>query len=204
MAVRLLGLVAGLVTFAVVHSVLAAPRVRERGEALLGSPVRYRFLYSVVAAVLLTAVLVATRGSYPIVWEAHGLVRAALLAVQGIAVIGFILTVRSFAVRPFLGLRARSTAGGAGVAPEFRVHGPYARCRHPLYFFTNLFFSAWPVMDLRWLIVALWLWGYAYVGSILEERKLVQELGDAYRAYQVRMPRFLPLGPRRGRPADRR
>ncbi len=199
MALRMLGFVAGLIAFAVVHSVLAAPGVRRRGEALVGSPVRYRSLYSLVAAGILAAVLLATRGSYPIVWRTQGAGRVALLAVQGVAVAGFLLTVRSFDVGRFLGLRApRASSGGdRGFGGEFRVHGPYGRCRHPLYFFTNLFFSAWPTMDLRWFTMALWLWGYAYVGSIFEERKLVAELGDAYREYQARMPRFLPLGPRR-------
>ena len=200
MGLRMLGLVAGLVAFAVVHSVLAAPGVRQRGEALVGSPVRYRFLYSAIAVILLTAVLLATRGTYPIVWRTHGAGRAALIAVQCIAVIGFFATVRSFDVGSFLGLRARAcrTGVGLGVGSDFRVDGLYGRCRHPLYFFTNLFFSAWPTMDLRWLVLALWLWGYAYVGSLVEERKLVAELGDAYRDYQARMPRFLPLGPRDG------
>jgi methanethiol S-methyltransferase len=188
---RILGLVAGLIAFAVLHSVLAVPGVRRRGEALLGSAERYRLAYSLVAVLVLTAVLLATRGTYPVVWQARGAWRVVLLAVQGVAIAGFLLTVRTFD-RSFFGLRAPRAPAGS----DFRVHGPYGRCRHPLYFFTNLFFSAWPTMDLRWFTVAVWLWAYAYVGSIFEERKLVAELGDVYRAYQARMPRLLPLGPR--------
>jgi methanethiol S-methyltransferase len=196
MALRVLGLAAGLIAFAVLHSVLAAPGVRRRGEALFGSAARYRLLYNVAAILILAAVLLATRGAYPLVWQARGAWRVGLLAVQGVAIAGFLLTARSIQMGPFLGLQACSAPGGMGVGSDLRVHGPYGLCRHPLYFFTNLFFSAWPTMDLRWFTVAIWLWAYAYVGSIFEERKLVAEFGDAYRAYQARMPRLLPLGPR--------
>jgi hypothetical protein len=83
------------------------------------------------------------------------------------------------------------------VGGRFQTDGLYARCRHPVYFFTALFFSAWPTMDLRALVIAIWLWAYSYVGSIFEERKLVTELGAAYVAYRERTPRLLPFG-RRG------
>lgn len=34
---------------------------------------------------------------------------------------------------------------------------------------------------------------YIVVGTLLEERKLVHEFGDAYRNYQSRVSMFLPL-----------
>ena len=33
---------------------------------------------------------------------------------------------------------------------------------------------------------------YFWIGSIFEERKLVREFGDAYRAHQARVPRLFP------------
>ncbi|HWN80528.1 MAG TPA: hypothetical protein VNM87_00390, partial [Candidatus Udaeobacter sp.] len=142
---------------------------------------------------MLGGTLLATRGAYPIVWRATGWARIALMVVQGVAAIGFLLTVRSFKIGEFLGLRAPGATGDG----RFRTDGVYGLCRHPLYFFVGLFFSAWPTMDLRALVVAVWLWVYAFVGSIFEERKLVAELGDVYVAYRRRTPRILPLGQRR-------
>ena len=192
MEARLALLVAGLVVFAVVHSVLAGVRVRRAGEELVGGPQRYRFLYTVLSLAVLGWVLWATRGTYPVVWRATGAARIGLLLLQAVGVVGFVLTVRSFKLGEFLGLRAPGATGDG----RFRVDGVYALCRHPLYFFTSLFFSAWPTMDLRALVIAIWLWAYSFVGSIFEERKLVAELGEVYVAYRRRTPRILPLGKR--------
>jgi len=147
----------------------------------------------------LAGVLIAVRAQNPMVWQAKGVARAALIAVQVGAVLGFLFTVRGFRVPEFFGLRAYQpadpgTTGNRLAGGRFHTDGIYARCRHPLYFFTALFFSAWPTMDLRALIFAIWLWLYAYVGSLFEERKLVAQLGEAYVAYRARTPRLLPFG----------
>jgi protein-S-isoprenylcysteine O-methyltransferase Ste14 len=34
---------------------------------------------------------------------------------------------------------------------------------------------------------------YIFVGTLIEERKLVHEFGDAYRSYQERVSMFVPL-----------
>ena len=47
-------------------------------------------------------------------------------------------------------------------------------------------------MSLNWLAFAVSCNVYFFIGSIFEERKLVREFGDAYRAYQQRVPRLLP------------
>ena len=182
--------------FALAHSGLAALAVRRQGERLLGGRQAYRLAYSIVSIAILALVLWLARGDYPMVWHARGIGRWALLAVQGVALLGFLLTVRSFKIGEFLGLRASSdSAGGSSLTGGgFRTDGMYARCRHPLYFFTSLFFSAWPTMDLRAFIVAIWLWAYAFAGSIFEERKLVAELDQDYIAYRKRTPRLLPFG----------
>jgi protein-S-isoprenylcysteine O-methyltransferase Ste14 len=42
---------------------------------------------------------------------------------------------------------------------------------------------------LAWLVATV---VYAYIGSWLEERKLVHHYGDAYRKYQQSVPRIFP------------
>lgn len=195
MPLHLLILIAGLTFFSVVHSLLAADSVREWVTHRLGwYPRSYRRAFNLLALALLAGTLVASQGDYPIVWRMHGYGRAALLAIQAVAVTGFILTFGSFNKREFIGLR---DTPAPSADEHLRTGGMYRLCRHPLYFFTSLFFSAWPTMDLRWFVFAMWLWAYSYLGSIFEERKLVRIFGADYRAYQATHPRLLPLGARR-------
>ena len=97
-----------------------------------------------------------------------------------------------FGVRPILGqFRA--------VRPEgvpFTVKGPYRLVRHPLYLCMIL--MIWSCPDLTWdrvLFNVLWtVW--IVIASMLEERDLVAEFGDAYLEYQSRVPMLVPRRPR--------
>jgi protein-S-isoprenylcysteine O-methyltransferase Ste14 len=48
-------------------------------------------------------------------------------------------------------------------------------------------------LDAAALVVNGVLTAYIVVGTLLEERKLVDEFGDAYRDYQRRVSMFVPL-----------
>ena len=203
---RLAILGGGLALFAILHSVLAAERVRRPLERGLGDrPQLYRGLYNLLAVAILLAALLASRGPVPLVWRATGMLRVALWGLEGVLLAGWIATVWRFDLPCFLGFAAhprasRSRSGGSR-SEALQTHGAYALCRHPLYFFTAAIFSAWPSMNLRWLLVAVWLWVYAYIGSIFEERKLLAAHGGAYRTYRDTHWRLLPFGPRRSRAA---
>jgi protein-S-isoprenylcysteine O-methyltransferase Ste14 len=74
----------------------------------------------------------------------------------------------------------------------FVIRGPYRRVRHPLYFFCLLLI--WSCPDLtadRLLFNILWT-AWIFVGTILEERDLVADFGDAYRDYQRSVPMVIP------------
>ena len=68
--------------------------------------------------------------------------------------------------------------------------GPYAYCRHPMYWSLSIFSIAnacWLHFWLTWLLAAgfiLWLWWY-YVPS--EERRLVDASEGLYLSYQLRV-----------------
>lgn len=178
--------------FAVVHSGLATERVRARFERGIGART-YRLLYNVLAIGLLAAAFWISRGEHRVVWEVHGAARYALRLVQALAAAGMLASALSFDLGYFAGLRQLRGATERG---GLRTGGVYALCRHPLYFFTAVAFSAWPRMDLRLLVLAVWLWAYAYVGSIFEERRLERVFGAEYRRYQRTHHRLLPMGRR--------
>jgi protein-S-isoprenylcysteine O-methyltransferase Ste14 len=73
------------------------------------------------------------------------------------------------------------------------VSGFYGWVRHPLYFFSLLFLWLTPVMTTNLLAAYLLFTLYFYLGSFLEERRLLAEFGSAYREYQQRVPRLLPI-----------
>jgi protein-S-isoprenylcysteine O-methyltransferase Ste14 len=195
MTARLLLLVAGLVLFAVLHTLLAAERVRARLSPLVG-PRGYRLAYNLLAITWLLGLAALTRGDWRVVWDAHGVARLALRGVQIAAGVLLAVTARSFDLGHFAGIRQlRRRAEERG---GLRHSGPYRLCRHPLYLATCVLFSAQPTMDLRWLITSAWLWIYSAVGSAIEEHKLVAAFGAEYRSYQSTHRRLLPL-PVRGR-----
>ena len=76
--------------------------------------------------------------------------------------------------------------------PPFRSDGILGVIRHPWYTGTILFlvFSL-PVTDVNWVWRVVFLL-YTIIGTELEERKLLVEIGDQYRDYRRNVPRFFP------------
>jgi len=72
--------------------------------------------------------------------------------------------------------------------------GPYHRIRHPLYAATILFLAALVLVSDNWLflIILLIMIPGIYVRIEKEERMLIEEFGDEYRAYMKRTGRLLP------------
>ena len=85
--------------------------------------------------------------------------------------------------------------------------GLWAWSRHPNYFFEWLFWLAWPVMAFApgqpsswWTLPApllMW-WLLNHVSGVpMLEAQMLKSRPQAYRAYQSRVSRFLPLPPKR-------
>lgn len=95
---------------------------------------------------------------------------------------------------------------GGQKSQTLAVDGPYAACRHPLYFGSALVslalvcFTSSPVVASA-VVAALLLHGLIVVPS--EERHLRRVFGQAYHEYQRATPRFLPRLARLRRPGRR-
>jgi protein-S-isoprenylcysteine O-methyltransferase Ste14 len=74
----------------------------------------------------------------------------------------------------------------------------YRMVRHPLYVAWTVIFWATPTMTVAHLVFAVMTTAYMLVAIQLEERDLIAEHGEAYRAYRRRVPMMIP----RLRPAD--
>jgi len=113
----------------------------------------------------------------------------------------FWLGIRSFDNRSFLGV-TQALAYLKGVParePPFRTGGILAIIRHPWYTGTLIllvFCLPYTDVNLVWRMVFLI---YTLVGTELEERKLLKDLGETYAAYRREVPRFFPAIRTRGR-----
>jgi len=87
--------------------------------------------------------------------------------------------------------------------------GLWAWSRHPNYFFEWLAWLAWPLIAIDgqaigWLSLlapAMMWWLLNHVSGVpLLEAEMLRTRGEAYRAYQRRVSRFIPLPPRKSAP----
>jgi protein-S-isoprenylcysteine O-methyltransferase Ste14 len=110
------------------------------------------------------------------------------------AIAGFLWGVRAlgsfdtFGLQPVLDrLRQRS-----GRQAQLAIRGPYRWVRHPLYLFSLVLFWAYPEPTADRLLFDLLWTSWVVVATILEERDLVAQFGDAFVAYQREVPMLLP------------
>ncbi len=196
---------AALLSFAAVllygapHSLLAswwAKRKARQSFGALGAR-GYRLFYNIVAVITFIPVLAVPAWMpgptlYSIPWPWLLLTGALQLLAAGAIAIGVLQTDAAH----FLGLRQLMVAEER--PSELIVSGLYRWVRHPLYSAGLLFIWLTPVMTTGLLGLNLGLTVYVYLGSLFEERRLIDEFGAAYRSYQARVPRLIPLPWRSG------
>ncbi len=76
---------------------------------------------------------------------------------------------------------------------DFMVVAFYKYIRHPLYFGILLGLWATPVMTMTHLVFAIFLSIYIIIGVMLEEKDLMKDFGDQYRAYKRKTPMLIPF-----------
>lgn len=183
--------------YGIVHSILASTALKGVAARWAGEDaVRkyYRLFYSVIGGVTLLPVLamlvlLPDRTIYSIPFP---LVLLTLL-IQAACLIGILLAVFSTGgVSVFVGLYQAMRPGGVPLHEKFITTGLYRWTRHPIYTFSILLLWLMPVMT--WNLVAFNLGAtlYMVIGSIFEERKLVEQFGQQYIDYRKKTPRIIP------------
>lgn len=203
-------ILSAMLGFGVIHSLLASRRFKSAAQRLFGErrvAGWYRLLFNLFAPLSLVPALalVVALPDRELYRLPPPLALAALI-LQALAVLGMAYSLFQLDLPHFTGLRQwfgwlngrRVRSESDTSASRLVVDGLHRYVRHPLY--TTSLIVLWLVspMTANRLAFVVGATLYFYIGSIYEERKLVAEFGDAYRAYQRRVPRLIP---RLGRPA---
>ena len=182
--------------YGLVHSLLAANFFKTWVMRVIGQGLYrrvYRLFFSLMGGltalpVLILVALLPDQHIYTI--PAPWVYGTSLL--QGLALAGLVVGVLQTGALRFIGLRQFVEPDAAGQPDTLVESGLYRWVRHPLY--TCSFVLMWLSPVMTWNTLALYLGFSAYllIGSIFEERKLVEQFGSAYEAYQRRTPRIVP------------
>jgi protein-S-isoprenylcysteine O-methyltransferase Ste14 len=179
--------------FALVHSLLARPLARRGMERLVGEA-WVRPSYVVLAGSSLCVVLAFWRPLKGELWRAEGVAHWTLLALFAAALAGLVYTAGRIDYPDFLGIPGlyRASRGAPERPPRFVASGPYAHCRHPMYVALLAVLWVGPVMTATRFEFAALATLYLFLGTILEERNLREELGEAYDTYRANVPMWFP------------
>jgi protein-S-isoprenylcysteine O-methyltransferase Ste14 len=177
--------------FAGLHSLLASTRVKER----IGAK-SHRVLFNAQGALTFGALAwLIARQPKQTIYEVNG-AGAALLRTMQLAGIAFgAAAAHATGIATLAGIDPTTPAPAAqgpeaGNDGELRIRGPFRVMRHPLNFAPLAPFWCTPHMTTRRLAFNLVATAYLVIGSVHEERRLLQKYGERYARYQQDGPPF--------------
>ena len=181
------------VIFCLLHSFFADERVKQFFFRLMGrSAPYYRLIYSLFAASSLMAIL-----WFQLDLEGPYLFSFLFFRLTGIVILLPGLWIMWITIRKYFyelsGVKVFFD-DKPGDQSYLETTGLHSWVRHPLYLGTLLF--AWGLFmlfpRLENLIAVVMITAYTLIGIRLEEKKLLNEFGDAYRNYRSKVPMLLP------------
>lgn len=186
--------------FAFSHTWLASRKLKVRLAERIGDKIAfYRMFYNVTSILFFLAFFAASPKPDVIIYDLQFPFDIITFALQVLSLIGLIWTFSQFDSKEFLGIsqivrfmNGTYSADTLDEKHELKFDGPFKYMRHPVYFFFILFLGFRPQMSLFYLVMFSCCLVYFYVGSIYEERKLVEVFGEPYKQYQQRVGRIIP------------
>lgn len=156
----------------------------------------FRLFYNIFSIVTLIPVLIYTasiRQQPFFVWTGYLLPVKYLLLFTGI--LCFIMGAKNYSFGQFSGIAQIKEGTNHNLINQtgkLSSSGILGVVRHP--FYAGIFPLIWSSdLDTPTLIVNIILSIYVLIGTLLEERKLIAEFGDAYREYQQKVSMLFPL-----------
>jgi protein-S-isoprenylcysteine O-methyltransferase Ste14 len=179
--------------FCILHSWLIAVSTTRVLKRVMGDHFRwFRLYYNAGSLIALVALLIATHnvtGRPVFAWD--GGLRIPQYALVALSTIIFVVGARGYNLADFLGIGHLVHAKHPVTSSSIQSSGLHGIIRHPWY--TGVFVLLWAHDQTTTSVaVNLVLSGYLVIGTMLEERKLILEFGDAYRDYQRLVSMFVP------------
>jgi protein-S-isoprenylcysteine O-methyltransferase Ste14 len=183
------------IAYCALHSALATLVVKRKLAAYWPNLMPYyRLTFNIVALLLLLPILWLTyHAPEPMLWRWQGIATWLANGLALAAIVGFWLSLKSYDMQEFLGLRQLHSHVRKVEDQEHFHLSPFHRfVRHPWYFF-GLVLIWTRDMSATTLLSSVFITLYFIVGSRLEEKKLLVYHGDIYRSYMARVPGLIPL-----------
>lgn len=188
-------------TFGLIHSLLAAYRLKEKTAALYpGFMPYYRISYNFFAVVHLLIVFRLTPDIDIKIYDLPFPGDYIIYALQILALAGILWTIRYFNAKEFLGIsqifraaRNEYKTEELDESPVLMLNGPFRWSRHPLYFFSILFLVFRPYMFLDYLVSLICIIIYFWAGASFEEKRLLKTFGSEYEKYIQTTPKIFPM-----------
>ena len=184
---------AAAIIYGLIHSLMASIGFKRLVEGIFGDPAKryYRLIYSTLSVLLLLPVLaipvlIPDTPLYTIPAPYVYLTSAVQLLSVGLLAYSVIQT----GALQFIGLRQ---AFGLKANDQLNTGGLYRFVRHPLYTFSIVFLWLTPIMTVNMAMLYGTFTLYMLIGAIFEERKLLEQFGEPYRAYRAKTPFIIPF-----------
>ena len=131
---------------------------------------------------------------HKVIWTWPGPWHLAKYALYGASFLLFYGGFRVYDIQHMLGLKKiyEMQDGRNAETSEFTADGILGYVRHPWYSVAILLIWAYDAITDVSLVSKTVLTAYIIIGTLLEEKKLVYEFGEAYLSYQKKVPMLIP------------
>lgn len=187
--------------FAFSHTWLASLKIKLAMVEKLGIKIAfYRLFYNSSSIIFFLSFYAIAPKPDVIVYDLRFPFDIITFALQVLSLVGLVWATRPIDLKEFAGIaqierymRGEYKVDELDEKQTLKIEGAFKFVRHPIYFFSILFLGFRPTMSLFYLVIFVCIIIYFYIGSIYEERKLVELFGDEYREYQKRVPGLFPF-----------
>ena len=187
--------------FCISHSILASNKVKKLFKNRFGNLIAlYRIGYNIISVISFAIIYISLPRIDITLYNLSNPYDLIILFFRLLSLIGFIWSARYFSPGEFIGwsqikrFRAQNyDSNDLDESSTLRIEGPYEYSRHPVYFFSIMFLVMRPVMTLTYFIIVVIFVVYFYIGSVFEEKRLIEKYGEAYTRYQKFVPRIIPI-----------